>query len=225
MRPGRDLMLPACVLLAIIFIDHATTPGVTITPICNFLAMGIIALYLQPRLMYFWAACFTLSSFYMLMHPTFSAVGKPDYQVTDWVRSAGAVAGAIVALLLCLHRWKAVRGHEQLVSLVKRLPVPFVLSDKDGTLLYVSDDASKVMNIPVGEAVGQSYFSMLLNQSDKGAAIQKYVALVDSMEHRESSIELKLKNNPEKSWNGILTPVDLQLGRCLITVLAPANGI
>ncbi len=159
----------------------------------------------------------------MLNNPAFSQQGPANKALTAETRSIGSTAGGVIAILLCANRWKASRSHAQLVALVKRLPVPFVLSDKNGTLLYISEEAGRLMNIPAGEAVGQSYFALLFNLSEKGAAIQRYVSLLDSAETRESSIELKLLSCPDKSWRGTLMPVDLQAGRCLITVIEPES--
>jgi len=215
------MAIPGGVLIGIIIFDHFFLRGVTITPVCNFLAMGIFALYLQPRLMIFWAICFSCSSFYMLNNTDFSQQAPLNKTLTAETRSFGSVVGAVVAVLLCANRAKASKSHAQLAALVKRLPVPFVLSDKNGTLLYISEEAGRLMNIPPEEAAGQSYFALLFNLTEKGAAIQRYVKLLDSAEIKESSIELRLLSCPEKSWRGTLMPVDLQMGRCLITVIEP----
>lgn len=217
-----EAAIPGGVLFGIIIVDHFFLPGVIITPVCNFLAMGILALYLHPRVMVFWAVCFTCSTLFMLNKPDFSQHGPPNRMLATQSRSIGSLAGAAVAVLLCANRWKATKSHAQLAALVRRLPVPFVLSDKNGTLLYISEEAGRVMNIAPGDAAGQSYFSLLFNLSEKGASIQRYVNLLDSDENKESSIELKLLGCPEKAWRGTLMPVDLQAGRCLITVIEPA---
>ncbi|HWB59357.1 MAG TPA: hypothetical protein VG733_07685, partial [Chthoniobacteraceae bacterium] len=74
----KEAIIPFCVLAGIIVIDHFFLPGATITPVCNFLAMGILALYLHPRWMVFWAICFTCSSLYMLTNSGFCHPGPPD---------------------------------------------------------------------------------------------------------------------------------------------------
>jgi hypothetical protein len=220
----KEAVIPGGVLVGIIIVDHFFLPGVTVTPVCNFLMMGILALYLRPRWMVFWACCFTCSSLFMLNKPGFSQrQGPANKMLTAETRSVGSVVGGIIAALLCINRAKAFRSHSQLVALVKRLPVPFVLSDKNGTLLYISEEAAQLMDMSPAEAVGQSYFALLFNLSEKGAAIQRYVNLLDSAESRESSIELRLMSCPEKSWRGTLMPVDLQTGRCLITVIEPES--
>lgn len=219
----KEAAIPACVLLGIVIADHYFLPGATITPVCNFLAMGILALYLHPRLMVFWACCFIFSSLFMLNRPGFSQLGPPDRVLTAGTRSIGSIAGGVIAVLLCGNRWKASKSHVQLATLVRRLPVPFVLSDKNGTLLYISEEAGRLMNIAPGEAAGQSYFALLFNLSEKGASIQRYVNLLDSEENKESSIDLRLLSCPDKSWRGTLMPVDMQAGRCLITVIAPVS--
>lgn len=195
--------------------------GATVAPVCNFLAMGFLALYLRPRLMIFWACCFVVSSLFMLYTPAFSQQAPFDKKLTAETRSLGAIAGAVVAISLCANRWKASRSYSQLATLMKNMPVPFVLSDKNGTLLYISEAAGKLMELSPKEAVGQSYFALLFHLSEKGAAIQRYVMLLDSQDTKVSSIELKLLNCPEKSWRGTLMPVDLQTGKCLITVIEP----
>lgn len=121
----------------------------------------------------------------MLNKPGFSqSPGPINLVLTAETRSIGAVVGGVIAALLCANRWKAARSHDQLVALVKRLPVPFVLSDKNGTLLYISEEAGKLMNLTSAEAVGQSYFALLFNLSEKGASIQRYVSLLDSRSAR-----------------------------------------
>jgi hypothetical protein len=217
----KEAVIPACVLLGIILMDHYFFRGATVTPVCNFLAMGVLALYLHPRLMVFWAICFACSSIFMLNKPDFSQGGPFNGMLTAESRSLGAIAGATVAVLLCANRWKAAKSHAQLAALVKQLPVPFVLSDKNGTLLFISEEAGRLMNVAPAEAAGQSYFAHLFNLSEKGASIQRYVNLLDAEESKESSIELRLRSRPEKSCRGTLMPVDLQAGRCLITVIEP----
>lgn len=214
-----DFVVPFAVLSGIIVVDHYLLRGATITPVCNFLAMGIFALYLRPRVMIFWAVCFTCSTLFMLNKPSFSAQEPQNKLLTTETRSTGAVVAAVIAVLLCGNRAKVARGHAQLAALVKRLPVPFVLSDKNGTLLYISEEAGHLMNIRPAEAAGQSYFSLLFNLSDKGAAIQRYVSLLDSEENNEASFDLRLLTCPDRLWRGTLMPVDLDSGRCLITVI------
>lgn len=221
----RNVVIPASLLVAILLFDHFFLVGATITPVCNFLAMGVLALYLYPRPMIFWACCFAASSLFMLNRPQFSQKGPFDMKLTAETRSVGAISGAMVAILLCANRSKASKSHAQLVALVKRLPVPFVLSDKNGTLLYISQEAAKLMQISQKEAEGQSYFSLLFNLSEKGAAIHRYVGLLDSRHDGESTVELRLQNAPEVPYRGTLMPVDMHIGRCLVTVITPLQKI
>lgn len=218
-----ECVIPFAVLFGIVLVDHYL-PGATITPVCNFLALGIFALYLQPRVMVFLAVCFTCSTLFMLNKPAFSEQEPANKALTTETRSLGAVVAAVIAVMLCANRSKVSRSHAQLASLVKRLPVPFVLSDKNGTLLYISEEAGHLMNIPPAEAAGQSYFSLLFNLSHKGAAIQRYVSLLDSEENKETSFDLRLLTCPERAWRGTLMPVDLDSGRCLITVIEAKAG-
>ena len=160
----------------------------------------------------------------MLTNPAFSLEGPANRMLTTETRSLGAVAGAVIAVLLCANRWKASKSYAQVAALLKGLPVAFVLSDKNGTLLYVSEEAWRLMDIPRGEAVGQSYFSLLFNLSEKGASVQRYMNLLDSDENKLSSVELGLRGSPNKSWHGTWMPVDLPSGRCLITVIEPASA-
>lgn len=171
--------------------------------------------------MIFWAMCFVCSSIFMLSFPHFSSPGQINLTLSAEIRGTGSVGAAMVAILLCINRTNLVRSHEQLAILVKRLPMPFLLSDKNGMLIYVSDEALQLMHISQTEARGKSYFTLLFNLSEKGNTIQSYMRLFDAPEDGVSLVELRLWNCPEKAFVGTLMPVDLQPDRYLITLIKP----
>lgn len=125
---------------------------------------------------------------------------------------------------LCILRVRGSDNHRQLFTLLKCMPVPFVVSDRNGVLLFASEEAAQLMEISKEAAAGQSYFVLLLNATDQGTAVQKYVTLLDAPLFQESVVELKLLKHPEESWTGVLIPVDLQDGKCLVTVIKKRNG-
>lgn len=158
----------------------------------------------------------------MLNHPTFSVQGPASVRLTIETRSAGTLVGATIVILLCVNRCKAVRSNMQLAALVKRLPLPFVLSDSNGTLLFASEEAARLINIPQQEIVGLSYFELLMNATNKGATIQSYMDVIDAPTPTEATIDLKIANCPGKFWKGLLIPIELYHMKRLITVITPS---
>ncbi len=221
-HPISDFVFPATALVMIVIADHYSITGAVTTPTLNFLMMGLLAMYLSPIYMAFWALVYTSVSVWMLYHLNFSQPGLINTTLNFNTRSIGALVGGGIAFVLCMTRARAAGNHEQLLLFLKRIPIPVVVSDRNGVILFISKEASEWMGISNEAAAAQSYFALFMNVSDQGTAVQKYLTMLDGKGSEESIIRLKMINRPEDAYAGILMPINLTQGRCLITVIKPS---
>src|ERR1700677_314218 len=216
----KNWVLPAGLLAAILIFDFYFLPNATITPVSSFLILAVLAFVLPPVSMIFWACAYTFGAVYVVYHPEYFRPGPPNYALMHEIRSIGLAAGGVFSVLLCFYRLKDSRRSEQLNLLVREIPVPFVLSDGNGEIIFMNTQAADLLGVRDRKAEGDSYFSLLTDVNEKGNAIQKYLEIFDARVQREYSIELKPKNNHGVTLNGKAIPVDGSASRYMITIIS-----
>lgn len=216
----KHWVLPAILLAGMLVFDWRFLPGATITPLCSFLVLVLLAFILPPLPMIFWACAYTLGVAYVIYHPEIFRAGLPDHPLIHKIRTVSAIVAAAVAVLLCFNRLKSAAKSEQLNLLVKEIPVPFVLSDGNGEIVLMNKQAAQLLGVPGRNIEGESFFSLLTDINRKGDSIQKYLEVFDAQSPREVTIELKPQNNPGAVLHGTLIPADGSAGRYLITIIS-----
>ncbi len=132
-------------------------------------------------------------------------------------------SGGSFSVLLCFRHLKSVRKSEQLNLLVREIPIPFVLSDGNGEIVFMNTQAAQLLGMRGKKTEGDSYFSLLTDSNQKGNAIQKYLEVFDASLPQEAVIELKPKNNPGAILRGTLMQADGSNDRYLITIISEPN--
>jgi PAS domain-containing protein len=213
-------ILPAVALAAMMLFDYYFLNGATVTPVCSFLILALLAFILPPVPMIFWACAYACGAMYIVFHPEIFRPGAPDYALMHIIHAIGLVIGSSFSVLLCFHHLKGIRKSEQLNLLVREIPIPFVLSDCNGEIVFMNTQAAQLLGVGDKKTEGDSYFTLLTDTSQKGNAIQKYLELFDAATFREMVIELKPKNNPGAVLRGTLMQADGDNDRYLITIIS-----
>jgi PAS domain-containing protein len=219
-----SFVFPVVALAGVLTVDHYYFSGVMLSPTCNFIALSILALRLKPRAMIFWALTFLSSTLFVLSHPEFAMQGALDTRANLFVRSIGAVTGALLALFLCVHRARLIKDHQQMLQLLERMPVPFVLSDEHGEVVFINEQASLLLNVEGKEAVGDSFFSLLENIAEKGKSIQGYLSVFDTKSSQELVGKFRPRTNPDILLNGHSMLVETAGSRRMVTILSRVQG-
>ena len=217
--------IPGGLLALLVLYDRFFIPGASITPICGFIILALLAFILPPVPMIFWACVYSLAAVFVIYRPDLFRPGPPDHELIQKIRSLGMFAGASVSVLLCFNLLKVARKNEQLSLLVKEIPVPFVLSDCNGEIILINNQAAQLLGVPGRKIEGDSYFSLLTDINQKGDYIQKYLQLFDAKSPQELTIELKPRNNPGMALHGTLIPADGGSNRYLITIISEPVGV
>jgi len=67
----------------------------------------------------------------------------------------------------------------QTIDIFEKLPTPVIISDLDGGVVFMNNDALKLLDITAEEVPGTSYFSFVV-AAEKGKKIQRYFDFVSS---------------------------------------------
>jgi PAS domain-containing protein len=218
-----NLVFPTVALVGVLVTDHIFFSGVMLTPTCNFIMLAILSMRLKPAPMFFWAAMFLCSTLFVLMFPEFAMKGPMDAHANMFIRSIGATTGAALAVFLCIHRSRLTKDHGQMLQLLKRMPVPFVLSDEHGEILFINEQASALLKVTNKDALGDSFFSLLENVAEKGTSIQRYLSVFDTKSSQELVSKFRPRTNPDALFNGHSILVETAGLRRMVTIISPSQ--
>ena len=180
------LILPSIAFFGIPVIDHYFLPSVIFTPTCNFIVIAILALRLNPWPTVFWAIAFLSSTLFVLLHPGFFISTPLDFYTNTYIRGFGWVTGTILAVILSFHRAGLMKDNDEMLHLLRHLPMPFVLSGKDGAVLFINEQALEMLNVTGGIARGTNFFSLVEDPTvKKGWAEGRYQNLFTSKNKEE----------------------------------------
>jgi PAS domain-containing protein len=218
------LIFPAVAFVGVLVTDHWFFSGVMLAPTCNFIMLAILSMRLKPVPMFCWAVAFLCSTLFVLMFPDFAMKGAVDVHANIFIRSIGAVTGAVLAVYLCIHRARLMKDHGQMLQLLKRMPVPFVLSDEHGEILFINEQASALLKVTNKDAVGDSYFSLLENVAEKGTSIQRYLSVFDTKSSQELVSKFRPRTNSGVLLDGHSILVETAGLRRMVTIISPSQN-
>jgi PAS domain-containing protein len=226
LSPGKEFvshfLLPFLALSLIVLMDIYWITATAITPLGCTIILIILAFYMRPAPLAIWVVVCVTVVFFILKYSFNADMAQVGMTVGNWtvaVRCLGTAAVGAALVVLSSHRQKLRQSHHDLISMLIRFPVPVIVSDASGTIVFLNDRAGVLLGIPPGEGVGLSYFEMLLHQNGKGANIKKYVELIDSPHSDATEINIRTRNRPTKLLKGMLVVIDSMEGRQLVTVI------
>ena len=216
----RHWLFPGAVLVGLLLFDLKFLPNATITPVCSFLILALLAFTLAPVPMIFWSCAYTFAAIFVIYNPDIFRPGLPNHTLIHEIRTVTSILGGVLAVLLCFNRLKISQQSEQLALLVSEIPVPFVLSDGNGEIVLMNKRAAELLGVADRATAGDSYFSLLTDINRKGDCIQRYLEIFDAKTEREVVIELKPQHNPGAVLQGTLVRAEGDVGRYLITMIS-----
>lgn len=169
------LVLPVLFTLAILVLEQETSTAITVTPMLSMILMLLLAFRLGPWQLIPFVIAFT-GAIYVSIHymQPFDALS-----LVDWVRMGLRVGSFLVASALAVlfskSRCEAKARQDQTVAILTTLPMPVVISDALGSVIFANDEAVEFLKIPRGKLLGASYSRLLMTQQDEGTAMRDYI--------------------------------------------------
>jgi len=212
--------VPAIFLTTVLLVDYFLFSGVTITPLSCFMVLAIMAMVAPPRPMLFWAITFSVASIFVVYHPELFRPGKQNVKIGHLIHSISICLGAGVSVLLCRNRLRAQKKSECINLIVKKAPVPMILSDGNGDIIFINEQASDLLGVPVHEAEGNSFFLLAMGPDAKGLSISHYLRKIEGNEEVELASEIKPKYNPGVTLRGTTKLLGGTSDKYLLTILS-----
>lgn len=209
---------PVILLTVLILIDYYFFPGVTITPIFTLIFLGLMAMISPLGPMVFWAFVFSTTTIYIIYHPEIFIPGAYNRQLGHVIHSASTLVGAALSVLLCHNRLKAQKKTEYIELLAMKTPTPLILSDKNGEIVFVNDQAALQLGFPNHKLVGNSIFSFFPSK-DRGSMVSHYLELLESKASEAWTIEIKRKTPAGMPLQATLNQTQCSTGKYMISTI------
>lgn len=111
-----------------------------------------------------------------------------------------------------------------MLELLDQMPMPFLLSDENGEVVFVNDRAVELLNISKESVMGDSIFSLLENIGEKGNSIQRYLAVMDSKSKEKIITKYRPRTKPGVVIDGESLVVEAGGLRRMVTMLSPVKS-
>jgi len=219
---SRDFLFPGLFLALITLADNYLIPQTTVTPLGCTILLTILAMYMRPNLLAFWGVVCLIAVFYHLQFGSNMDLDRRGLPVSEWmvaVRTMGSMVMTSALITLSYHRQKLSHHNNETVAILTKLPMPVLLSDDEGTILFMNNRAAEMLDLTSEQGVGMNYFELLLYQSAKGEMIKKYVDLIDASDTDSIDINIRLRNRPTKLLKGMLVSLKTRSGPQIITLI------
>ncbi len=168
------LLIPILLTLLILFLEKETSTAIIVAPMLSTSLMLALSFVLEPLQLVPFAVAFTGAIFYSLQYmSTFD--GSQEAWIRLILRLISFVFTATLAILFSKSRCEAKARQDQTMDILTTMPMPVVISDAMGAIIFANDEAVDFLKIPRGELVGKSYARLFMPFHDEGTAMRDYI--------------------------------------------------
>lgn len=210
-----------------VFVIDPLDPSTIATPFC----LGIILMGLSLRqstsLVTAVSLIYCALTAYALIHYNqyFISRAHPDPHPYFWLfqREGLFLVFCAMAIYLAYYRTDTERTLARLRTILGKLPVPVVLSDASGNIVYANDAMTSVLPQGPSDITGKSYFNFFLTDRMKGKSIRSYFDLFETDANGIYELEVGPFDSGKK-MNAQLICLGTGKQRVMITVLQTSAG-
>ena len=188
----------------------------TVSPLISMLCFAYFAHRMRPWPVAGWVCVFSVTSLFFLFNP--EEPGKLIDHVTVYIRFATICVGGLGTILLSDRRIRIAESFLQSVNILEKLPVPVIVSDAHGCVIFMNNDALTLLDTTADAVRGATYFSFV-SAEEKGRTVQKYFEFVDSKEPLLQNIVLQLQKPVPRKTHATLVAIEGKNAKLLATVL------
>ena len=169
------LLLPVFFTATILILEEVTSSSIIVTPMLSTIFMLMLSLRLEPARLLPFVVAFNGAIFYSLhyMQPFDGA------NSTHWIRLGLRIASfsiaATLAVLFSKYRCKAKEQLDQTMKIIISMPMPVVISDALGAVIFANDEASDFMHLSREKLQASNYIELFMRHQDEGTAMREYI--------------------------------------------------
>ena len=194
----------------------------TVSPLVSMICFGIFAHRMRPVTVACWVLVFSLTTLLFLTQPWDASM--PGQHSTGFIRFWTVMVGGVGAVILSCDRNRLAEGFLHTIRILEKLPAPVIVSDAEGSVVFMNDDALKLLDTTADAVRGASYFSFVASE-EKGRTIQKYFELVDSPQSALFDVVLQIRKPKPVTTEATLVVIKGGKTKLVATVFAiPAKN-
>jgi PAS domain-containing protein len=183
----------------------------TLAPLLSILSLTILAFFCSPRLILFVTPFFVTESYFLIFHYS-------DYPL---VRSVTVILGGALAAIVSSSRSKLGRQHENISSILRLLPTPWIQSDGTGNILSIGPAMLDILHLRESQLIGTSFFSLFSTSDNRGEFIRLFLDAADNSTSHQDLL-LSLTRPPHTHFHSSISPLPTSKGSSVLIIFHPA---
>ncbi len=184
----------------------------TLAPLLSILSLTILAFFCSPRLILFVTPFFVAESYFLIFD-------NSDYPL---VRSGTVILGGVLASIVSSARLKLNLQHENISSILRLLPVPWIQADATGNILSIGRAMLDLLHAPESQLIGTSFFSLFSTSDNRGEFIRLFLDAADNSTSRQN-LQLSLTRPPHAHFNASISPLPTSKGSSVLIIFHPIS--
>ena len=182
----------------------------TLAPLLSIFSLTILAFFCSPRLILFVTPFFVAESYFLIFNSS-------DYPL---VRSGTVILGGILATFVSSARLKLNRQNENISSILRLFPVPWLQTDCAGNILSIGSTLLDILHLQESQLIGTSFFSLFSTSNNRGEFIRLFLDAADnSTSHQD--LPLSLTRPPHTHFTASLNPLPTAKGNSVLIIFQP----
>ena len=182
------LLLPVLFAVVVLYFEQET-PDIIVAPMLSTTFLLLLSFYLEPLYLLPFVVAFIGVIYCSLRFMQPFDVER----ATDWIRLSLRLTGfcfaSALAVLFSKYRCKAKIQQDQMVEIIISMPIPVVISDAIGMVIFANDEMADFMGVPREQIEGMSYLRLFMAHMDEGTVMRDYIKFFQTApETNEDSI-------------------------------------
>ena len=206
-------LMPLFFLVSVWGIENVVTwffGNQTLAPLLSILSLTILAFSCSPRLILFVTPLFVTESYFLIFH-------NSDYPL---VRSGTVILGGVLAAIVSSARLKLSLQYDNISSILRLLPVPWIQTDGTGNILSIGRAMLDLLDAPESKLLGTSFFSLFSTSDNRGEFIRLFLDAADnSTSHQD--LPLSLTRPPHTHFHSSISPLPTSKGSSVLIIFHP----
>jgi PAS domain-containing protein len=182
----------------------------TLAPLLSILSLTILAFFCSPRLILFVTPFFVVESYFLIFD-------NSDYPL---VRSGTVILGGVLAAIVSSARLKLSLQYDNISSILRLLPVPWIQADGTGNILSIGSTMLDLLDAPESKLLGTSFFSLFSTSDNRGEFIRLFLDAADNSASRQN-LHLNLTRPPHIHFNASISPLSTSKGSSVLIIFHP----
>ena len=203
-------LMPLFFLVSVWGIENVVTwffGNQTLAPLLSILSLTILAFFCSPRLILFVTPLFVAESYFLIFH-------NSDYPL---VRSGTVILGGVLAAIVSSARLKLGRQHDNISSILRLLPTPWIQSDGTGNILSIGPAMLDLLHLQESQLIGTPFFSLFSTSDNRGEFIRLFLDAADNSTSHQN-LPLSLTRPPHTHFQASISPLPTSKGSSVLII-------